>query len=65
MDIISRADLQNPPEFFIKVYSQAGNVFRGLQSLVMDTAKWKNKMEKDEPKLLFKNQKILLEKFNN
>ena len=34
MDIISRADLQSPPEFLIQVYTQAGTVFGQLQSEV-------------------------------
>jgi hypothetical protein len=40
---------------------EAAKCFRRLQSEVMATAKWE-KMEKENPQLLFKIKKILLSK---
>ena len=61
VELIFHGDLLNPAEHLKKVLKEAAKCFRRLQSEVMATAKWE-KMEKENPQLLFKIQKILLSK---
>ena len=61
VELILHGDVFNPAEHLKKVLKEAAKCFRRLQSEVMATAKWE-KMEKENPQLLFKIQKILLSK---
>ena len=58
VELILRNDLLNPPEHLKKSIKKAAQCFQRLQSEVMATAKWE-KMEEENPKLLFKIQKTL------
>ena len=54
-------DLLNPPEHLKEVLKEATKRFQLLQSEVMATTKWE-KMEKENPQILFKILKIVLSK---
>jgi speckle-type POZ protein len=61
VELILRDDLFNPPENLEKVLKEAAKRFQLLPGDVMATAKWE-KMEKENPQMLFKIQKILFSK---
>ena len=58
VELILRDDLLNPPEHLKESIKKAAQCFQRLQSEVMATAKWE-KMEEENPKLLFQIQKTL------
>ncbi len=58
VELILRNDLLNPPEHLKKSIKKAAQSFQRLQSEVMATTKWE-KMEEENPKLLFQIQKTL------
>jgi speckle-type POZ protein len=59
VELIFHGDLLNPAEHLKKVLKEAAKCFRKLPSEVMTTAKWE-RVEKENPHLLLKIQKILL-----
>jgi speckle-type POZ protein len=61
VELILRNDLLNPAEHLKKSIREAANFFRLLPSEVMATAKWE-KVEKENPQMLFEIQKILFSK---
>ena len=58
VELILRDDLLNPPEHLKESIKKAAQSFQRLQSEVMATTKWE-KMEEENPKLLFQIQKTL------
>jgi speckle-type POZ protein len=61
VELILHGDLLNPVEHLKKSIKEAAKCFRLLPSEVMATAKWE-KMEKENPQMLFEIQKILFGK---
>ena len=61
VELILHGNLLNPAEHLKKVLKEAAKVFLLLPGEVMATSKWE-KMEKENPQLLFKIQKILFSK---
>jgi speckle-type POZ protein len=58
VEIILHGDLLNPAKYMKNVLNEAAVFFRYLPDKVMATAKWE-KMEKENPQILLKVQKIL------
>jgi speckle-type POZ protein len=61
VELILRGDLLNPAEYMENVMDEAVTFFRRLPGEVMSTTKWE-KLEKENPRLLLKVQKILFSK---